>query len=52
MRGSDVVCEVNEDTSMVAQIEEEKCDIRKMSFVTVLSPVRVVKDKGQGYPCL
>jgi hypothetical protein len=37
-----------EDTSMIVQIEEVKCDIRKMSFETVLSPVRVFKDKSQG----
>ncbi len=38
-----------EDTSMFEQIEEVKCAIRKLSFVTILSPVRAVKDKGQGY---
>ncbi len=38
-----------DDTSMFEQIEEVKCAIRKMSFVTILSPVRTVKDKGQGY---
>ena len=38
-----------EDTSMFEQIEEVTCDIRKMSFVTILSPVRAVKGKGQGY---
>jgi hypothetical protein len=38
-----------EDTSTLVQVEEVKCDIRKLSFVTVLSPVRVVKDKGQGH---
>ena len=38
-----------EDTSMFEQIEEVKCAIRKLSFVTILSPVRVVKGKGQGY---
>ena len=32
----------NEDTSILVQIEEVKCTIRKLSFVTVLSPVRAV----------
>jgi hypothetical protein len=35
-----------EDTSTFVQVEEVKCVIRKLSFVTVLSPVRVVKVKG------
>jgi hypothetical protein len=47
--GNDGTCEVTEDTSILVQIEEEKCAIRKVSFVTVLSPVRAVKGKGQGY---
>ena len=34
------------DSSMFEQIEEVKCDVRKMSLVTILSPVRA--DKGQG----
>jgi predicted metal-binding protein len=38
-----------EDTSKVVQIEEVKCAIEKLSFVTVLSPVRAVKGKGRGY---
>ena len=38
-----------EDTSMFEQIEVVECDIRKLSFVTISSPVRVVKDKGEGY---
>jgi len=38
-----------EDTSTIVQIEEVKCVIRKLSFVTVLSPVRAVKGKGRGY---
>jgi hypothetical protein len=37
---------VSEDTSKLLQIEEVKCAIEKLSFVTVLSPVRAVKDKG------
>jgi hypothetical protein len=35
-----------EDTSKLVQIEEVKCDIENLTFVTVLSPVRVVKGKG------
>jgi hypothetical protein len=38
-----------EDTSTFVQIEEVKCAIRKLSFVTVLSSVRAVKGKGRGY---
>ena len=38
-----------EDTSKLVQIEEVKCAIEKLPFVTVLSPVRVVKVKGRGY---
>ncbi len=38
-----------EDTSTLVQVEEVKCAIRKLSFVTVLSPVRAVKVKGRGY---
>ena len=34
---------------MFEQIEEVKYDIRNLSFVTILSPVRAVKVKGQGY---
>jgi hypothetical protein len=33
---------VTEDTFILVQIEEVKCTIRKLSFVTVLSPVRAV----------
>jgi hypothetical protein len=53
MEGSDETCvfsaEGNEDTTMLVQIEEAKCAIRTMSFVTVLSPVRAVGDKGRGW---
>ena len=35
-----------EDTSVFVQIEEVKFVIRNLSFVTVLSLVRTVKDKG------
>ncbi len=38
-----------EETSKLVQIEEVKCAIEKLSFVTVLSPVRAVKGKGRGY---
>jgi len=38
-----------EDTSKLVQIEEVKCAIEKLPFVTVLSPVRSVKGKGRGY---
>jgi hypothetical protein len=34
---------------MFEQIEEVKCAIRNPSFVTIFSPVRAVKGKGQGY---
>ena len=34
--------EDTEDTTMLVQIEEAKCDIRKLSYVTKLSPVREV----------
>ena len=37
-----------EDTTMFAQIEEAKCAIRKLSYVTKLSPVRVVNGMGPG----
>jgi hypothetical protein len=30
-------------------IEEAKCDIRKLPFVTVVAPVRAVGDKGRGW---
>jgi hypothetical protein len=42
MEGSDRTCEDTEDTTMIVQIEETKCDIRKMSYVTKSAPVRVV----------
>jgi hypothetical protein len=31
------------------QIEEAKCGIRRLPFVTVLAPVRAVGDKGPGW---
>ena len=40
--------EDTEDTTMLVQIEEAKCDIRKLSYVTKLSPVRVVNGMGPG----
>ncbi len=48
MEGSDGTCEVTSDTVIVVQIEEAKCVIWKMSYVTKLSPVRVVNDMGPG----
>ncbi len=41
--------EGTEVTSKLVQIEELKCSIETLSFVTVLSPVRAVKGKGRGY---
>jgi hypothetical protein len=41
--------EGNEDTTVLVQIEEVKCPIRKLSFVTVLSPVSAVGGKGRGW---
>ncbi len=38
-----------EDTSNLVQIEELKCVIEKLPFVTALSPVRAVKGKERGY---
>ena len=49
MEGSDGTCKDTEDTTMLVQLEEAKCDIRKMSYVTKLSPVRAVADKGRGW---
>jgi hypothetical protein len=36
-------------TTMLVQIGEAKCDIRKIPFVTVLSPVCAVGKKGRGW---
>ncbi len=41
--------EVLADTTMIVQNEEAKCAIRKLPFVTVLTPVRTVGDKGRGW---
>ena len=49
MEGSDGTCECNDDTTTLVQIEEAKCAIRKLPFVTVLAPVRAVGDKGPGW---
>jgi hypothetical protein len=46
MEGSDGTCEDTADTTMLVQIEETKCVIRKLSFETVLAPVRAVGGKG------
>jgi hypothetical protein len=37
-----------EDTSIFVQVEEVKCTIRKLSFVTVLSPIRAVEGRVEG----
>ncbi len=47
MEGSDGTCECN--TTTLVQIEEAKCAICKLPFVTVLAPVRAVGDKGPGW---
>ena len=49
MEGSDGTCEGTDDTTTLVQIEEAKCAIRKLPFVTVLAPVRAVGDKGPGW---
>ena len=49
MEGSDGTCEGTVDTTMLVQIEEAICAIRKLPFVTVLAPVRAVGDKGRGW---
>ncbi len=40
MEGSDGTCENTDNTTTLVQIEEAKCAIRKLPFVTVLAPVR------------
>ena len=47
--GRDGTCEDTEDTIMLVQIEESKCDIRKMSYVTKLSHVLAVNGMGPGW---
>ena len=47
MEGRDGTCEDTTDTTILVQIEEVIFVIRKMSFVTVLSPVRSVGYKGR-----
>jgi hypothetical protein len=37
-----------EDTSKLVQIEEVKCAIEKLPFLTVLSPVRGSRGRGEG----
>ncbi len=49
MEGSDGTCECTDDTTTRVLIEEVKCAIRKLPFVTVLAPVRAVGDKGPGW---
>ena len=48
MEGSGRTCEDTEDTTMFVQIEEAKCAIQKLLYVTKLSPVRVVNGMGPG----
>ncbi len=48
MEGSDGKCEDTDDTTTIVQIEEAKYAIRKLLFVTVLTPVRAVSDRGPG----
>ena len=48
MEGSDRTCEDTEDTTTFVQIEELKCAIRKLLYVTKLSPVHTVNDMGSG----
>jgi hypothetical protein len=49
MEGSDGTCESNDDITTRVQIEEAKCAIRKLPFVTLLAPVRAVGDKAEGF---
>ncbi len=49
MEGSVGTCEGTDDTTTLVQIEEAKYAIRKLPFVTVLTPVRAVGDKGPGW---
>ena len=49
MEGSDGTCEGSKDTTTLVRIEELKCAIRKLPYVTVLAPVRAVGDKGPGW---
>ena len=46
MEGSDGTCKDTEDATMLVQIEEAKCAIRKLSYVTKLSRVRAVNGMG------
>jgi hypothetical protein len=49
MEGSDGTCEGTDDTTTLVQIEEAKYAICKLPFVTALTPVRAVGDKGPGW---
>ena len=49
MGRSDRTCEDTEDTTTLAQIEKLKCAIRKLLYVTKLSPVRAVNGMGPGW---
>ncbi len=48
MEGSERNCQDTEDTTTLVQIEESKSDIRKLSYVTKLSPVRAVNGMSPG----
>ncbi len=49
MEGSDRTCEDTEDTTTLVQIEDLKCAIRKLLYVTKVSPVRAVNGMGPGW---
>jgi hypothetical protein len=49
MDGSDETRKDTEDTTTLVQIEEVKCDIRTLLFVSKLSPVSGRNSHGDGY---
>jgi hypothetical protein len=49
MEGSDRTCEDTEDTTTSVQIEDLKCAIPKLLYVTKLSHVRAVNGMGSGW---
>ncbi len=48
MEVSDGTCEGTADTTMLVQIEEAKCAIRKLPFVTVLASYKRPKGATKG----
>ena len=44
MEGSDRTCEDTEDTTTLVRIEELKCAIRKLPYVTVPAPTSLVSN--------